>query len=78
MCGNGRPPSVILQGALAALGMIVGLVREPRTQTSQHVTTSKREEKEEREVRGQVDDVGAAFYHGRLNKNGGPNHKDGL
>ena len=51
MCGNGRPPSVILQGALAAVCMIVGIVREPRTQTSQPETASKREEREGTEKR---------------------------
>ena len=44
-----RPPVVILQGALATLGIIIGLVREPWTQTSQPITASKREERKERE-----------------------------
>ena len=44
-------PGVILRGASAALGVIVGIVRESRTQTSQPVTTSRREERDEKERR---------------------------
>ena len=43
--GDKRICGVILQGALAVLGVIDRLVLKPRMQTSQPVTESKREER---------------------------------